>query len=110
RKAIGMFQKLNIPILGVVENMSYFACPHCNERTEIFGRGGGAEISKDLKVPLLGDVPIDIRVRSGGDEGAPVVVAAPDSPPAKPCSGFASKVAARVSMQAMRTRRIVESD
>ena len=110
RKAIGMFQKLNIPILGVVENMSYFACPHCNERTEIFGRGGGAEISKDLKVPLLGDVPIDTRVRSGGDEGAPVVVAAPDSPAAVAFSDIASKVAAKISMQAMRTLRIIESD
>jgi ATP-binding protein involved in chromosome partitioning len=110
RKAIGMFQKLNIPILGVVENMSYFACPHCQERTEIFGRGGGAEISKDLKVPLLGDVPIDTRVRSGGDEGAPVVAAAPDSPAAQAFSAIASKVAAKVSMQAMRTLRIIESD
>jgi ATP-binding protein involved in chromosome partitioning len=94
----------------VVENMSYFACPHCNERTEIFGRGGGAEIAKDLKIALLGDVPIDTRVRSGGDEGTPVVVAAPDSPAAQAFSAIASKVAARISMQAMRTLRIIESD
>ena len=110
RKAIAMFQKLNIPILGVVENMSDFACPHCSERTEIFGRGGGAEIANDLKVALLGDVPIDTRVRSGGDEGTPVVVAAPDSPAALAFSAIASKVAARISMQAMRTLRIIESD
>ena len=93
RKAIMMFQKLNIPVLGVVENMSYFACPHCNERTEIFGKGGGASIANDLKIPLLGDVPIDTRVRSGGDEGLPVVVAAPDSPAALAFSEIASKVA-----------------
>ena len=110
RKAVMMFQKLNIPILGVVENMSYFACPHCSERTEIFGKGGGAELAKDLKLSLLGDVPIDTRVRSGGDEGTPVVVAAPDSPAAVAFSAIASKVAAKVSMQAMRTLRIVESD
>ena len=110
RKAIAMFQKLNIPILGVVENMSTFACPHCSERTEIFGRGGGAEIANDLKITLLGDVPIDTRVRIGGDEGTPVVVAAPDSPAAQAFSAIASKVAARISMQAMRTLRIIESD
>jgi ATP-binding protein involved in chromosome partitioning len=105
-----MFQKLNIPILGVVENMSYFVCPKCDERHEIFGKGGGEELSKDLKIALLGEVPIDMRVRSGGDEGVPVVVAAPDSPAALALSAIASKVAARVSMQAMRTLRIIESD
>jgi ATP-binding protein involved in chromosome partitioning len=110
RKAIAMFQKLNIPILGVVENMSYFACPHCSERTEIFGAGGGQSLVKDLKLNFLGDVPIDTRVRSGGDEGTPVVVAAPESPAAIAFSTIASKVAARISMQAMRTLRIVESD
>ena len=110
RKAIAMFQKLNIPVLGVVENMSYFACPHCSERTEIFGKGGGSSIATDMKIPLLGDVPIDTRIRSGGDEGVPVVVAAPDSPAAQAFSAIASKVAAQISMQAMRTLRIIESD
>ena len=110
RKAIAMFQKLNIPVLGVVENMSYFACPHCSERTEIFGKGGGSSIATDMKIPLLGDVPIDTRIRSGGDEGVPVVVAAPDSPAAQAFSTIASKVAAQISMQAMRTLRIIESD
>lgn len=110
RKAVSMFQKLNIPILGVIENMSYFSCPHCSERTEIFGKGGGAELANDLKITLLGEVPIDTRVRSGGDEGAPVVVAAPESPAAVAFSNIASRVAARVSMQAMRTLRIVEAD
>ena len=110
RKAIAMFQKLNIPVLGVIENMSYFACPHCSERTEIFGKGGGSSIATEMKIPLLGDVPIDTRVRSGGDEGLPVVVAAPESPAAIAFSAIASKVAARISMQAMRTLRIIESD
>ncbi|MEO5763548.1 MAG: P-loop NTPase, partial [Vicinamibacteria bacterium] len=97
-------------ILGVVENMSYFICPNCTERHEIFGKGGGAEIARDLKVPLLGDIPIDMRVRSGGDEGTPVVVAAPESPAAQALTTIASKVAARISMQAMKTLRIIESD
>ena len=110
RKAVMMFQKLNIPILGVVENMSYFNCTKCDERHEIFGSGGGESLAKDLKIPLLGGIPIDMRVRSGGDEGAPVVVAAPDSPAAAAFSTVASKVAARISMQAMRTLRIIESD
>ena len=78
RKAVAMFRQLNIPILGVVENMSYFVCGHCDERTEIFGHGGGARMAEDMGIPFLGEVPIDTRVRSGGDEGTPIVAAAPD--------------------------------
>jgi ATP-binding protein involved in chromosome partitioning len=110
RKAVMMFQKLNIPILGVVENMSYFVCPKCDEKHEIFGSGGGETLAKDLKIPMLGSIPMDTRVRSGGDEGKPVVVAAPDSPATAALTVIASKVAARISMQAMRTLRIIESD
>ena len=80
RKAVAMFRQLNIPVLGVVENMSYFVCGHCQERTEIFGHGGGATMAEDMEIPFLGEVPIDTRVRSGGDEGAPIVGAAPDAP------------------------------
>ena len=83
RKAVAMFRQLNIPILGVVENMSYFVCGHCDERTEIFGHGGGARMAEDLGIPFLGEVPIDTRVRSGGDEGTPIVAAAPESPAAQ---------------------------
>jgi len=109
RKAVGMFRQLNIPVLGVVENMSYFACPHCGERTEIFGHGGGKTMAEDLKIPLLGEVPIDVRVRSGGDEGQPVVVAAPDSPAAQAFRDVAGKVAAQISIQAMRVLRVVQT-
>ena len=80
RKAVGMFRQLNIPILGVMENMSGFVCGHCGERTEIFGQGGGERLATDMGIPFLGDVPIDARVRSGGDEGKPILIAAPDSP------------------------------
>jgi len=109
RKAVGMFRQLNIPLLGVVENMSYFACPHCGEHTDIFGHGGGKAMADDLKIPLLGEVPIDVRVRSGGDEGQPVVAAAPDSAAAQAFRDVAGKVAAQISIQAMRVLRVIQT-
>lgn len=110
RKAVMMFRQLKIPVLGVIENMSYFACPHCDERTEIFGDGGGKAIADEMQIPLLGEVPIDTRVRSGGDTGIPVVVAAPESAAAQAFTKISSRVAAQISMQSMKTLRIVESD
>ena len=83
-KAVGMFRQLNIPVLGVIENMSYFVCGHCEERTEIFGNGGGRKMAEEMQIPFLGEVPIDTRVRSGGDEGLPIVAAAPDARPRRP--------------------------
>jgi ATP-binding protein involved in chromosome partitioning len=109
RKAVGMFRQLNIPLLGVVENMSYFVCGHCNEKTEIFGRGGGQQIATDMAIPFLGQVPIDTRVREGGDEGRPIVVAAPDSPAALAFQEVAGKVAAQISIQAMRVLRVIQT-
>jgi ATP-binding protein involved in chromosome partitioning len=109
RKAVGMFRQLNIPILGVVENMSYFECGHCQERTEIFGHGGGQRMAEDLKIPFLGGVPIDTRVRSGGDEGKPIVVTTPEAPAAQAFIEIAGKVAAQISMQAMRVLRVVQT-
>jgi ATP-binding protein involved in chromosome partitioning len=109
RKAVAMFRQLNIPVLGVVENMSYFVCGHCQERTEIFGHGGGARMAEDLKIPFLGEVPIDTRVRSGGDEGKPIVAAAPDAPAAQAFLAIAGKVAAQISIQAMRVLRVVQT-
>jgi ATP-binding protein involved in chromosome partitioning len=109
RKAVAMFRQLNIPLLGAIENMSYFACPHCGERTEIFGHGGGQAMAAELKIPFLGEVPIDTRVRSGGDQGRPVVVEAPDSPAALAFREVAGKVAAQISVQAMRVLRVVQT-
>jgi ATP-binding protein involved in chromosome partitioning len=109
RKAVGMFRQLNIPVLGVIENMSTFVCPHCSEATEIFGSGGGAQMSRDLDIPFLGDVPIDTRVRSGGDEGRPIVSAAPDAPAAKAFIGLSSKVAAQISIQNTRVLKVVQA-
>lgn len=109
RKAVAMFRQLNIPVLGVIENMSWFECPHCHERTEIFGRGGGQKMATDLMIPFLGAVPIDTRVREGGDDGQPIVVAAPDAPAARAFIDLAGKVAAQVSIQAMRTLRVIQT-
>jgi ATP-binding protein involved in chromosome partitioning len=79
RKASSMFQKVNVPVLGLVENMSYFQCPSDNQRYDIFGTGGGAREAERLKVPLLGQIPIDIPTRESGDRGCPVVLAEPKS-------------------------------
>src|SRR5258708_1247706 len=76
-KAISMFKKVEVPILGIVENMSYYVCPSCGHHDDIFARGGGRQLAETLKVPLFGEVPIDARVRYGGDTGRPIVVGAP---------------------------------
>ncbi|MCM2254047.1 MAG: iron-sulfur cluster carrier protein ApbC [Vicinamibacteria bacterium] len=111
RKAVGMFRQLNIPVLGVVENMSYFLCGHCNERTDIFGTGGGRKMAEDMNLNFLGEVPIDTRVREGGDEGRPIVIAAPDAPAAKAFDEIAGRIAQRVAIQAMRIPlKIVQAD
>jgi ATP-binding protein involved in chromosome partitioning len=98
RKAIRMFQTVQVPILGVVENMAWFTPPGSKERYEIFGRGGGARIEREFGVPLLGQVPIEIPVREGGDSGQPVVLAHPDSEVAKALQAIAGQVAARISI------------
>jgi ATP-binding protein involved in chromosome partitioning len=73
RKAATMFEKVNVPVLGLVENMSYFISPSDNKRYDIFGAGGGEREAKRLRVPLLGQIPIDIATREGGDRGIPIV-------------------------------------
>ena len=98
RKGLEMFKKVNVPLLGIVENMSYFVCPHCSKTTEIFSRGGGEKAAEKLDVPFLGAVPIDPAIRQGGDEGRPIVIANPDSPQAKAFVAIAGKVAQQVSI------------
>jgi len=97
RKAVAMFKKLNVPILGIVENMSDFVCPHCGERTPIFGEGGGQKIAREAGVPLLAQIPIDPETRKGGDEGEPILVRRPDSAQAAAFRKLAAAVADRVS-------------
>jgi len=83
RKGLAMFEKLNVPILGIVENMSYFIAPN-GDRVEIFGHGGGKAEAERKNVPFLGEIPIFIKIREGGDAGRPVVVSDPKSSPAEP--------------------------
>ncbi len=96
RKGIDMFKHLKVPILGVVENMSYYVCPH-GERVNIFGEGGGQRLADEYKVPLLGQIPLDPETRRGGDEGLPILVLAPDSVQAEAFRTVAGAAAARIS-------------
>ncbi|MBT7646950.1 MAG: Mrp/NBP35 family ATP-binding protein, partial [Rhodospirillaceae bacterium] len=79
RKGLNMFRKVDVPILGIIENMSYFICPHCNERTDVFSHGGARDEATKLDVPFLGEIPLDIRIRETSDGGHPIVVAEPES-------------------------------
>jgi ATP-binding protein involved in chromosome partitioning len=101
KKGVAMFEKLNVPIVGVIENMSYCACPHCGEITEIFGHGGGQQVSDKYDIPLLGRVPLDVRIRAGGDQGRPVVLGEPESPLAKAFHDAAEQTASRISILAL---------
>jgi ATP-binding protein involved in chromosome partitioning len=93
-KGLEMYRTVNAPVLGIIENMSYFVCPHCGERTEIFAHGGGREISERLHVPFLGEIPLDPDVRKVGDEGRPIVQSDPDSPVAKAFLAIAGSIRA----------------
>jgi ATP-binding protein involved in chromosome partitioning len=97
-KGIMMFRKLEVPVLGVVENMSYFLCPHCGERTDIFAHGGAQKMAEKYKAPFLGEIPLDVAIRVGGDSGMPVTVSHPDSAYALPFKKLAQTVAAQVSV------------
>jgi ATP-binding protein involved in chromosome partitioning len=96
RKGLVMFQKVNVPLLGIIENMSYFVCGKCGERTEIFSYGGGERAAEKLGIPFLGRIPIDPAIRAGGDTGMPIVVANPTSPQAKAFMEIASGLMARL--------------
>jgi ATP-binding protein involved in chromosome partitioning len=83
RRGVKMFERVNTRVLGIVENMSGFLCPHCGEPVDVFGSGGGERLAAEMKLPFLGRVPLDPAVRKAGDEGRPTVVAAPESPAGK---------------------------
>jgi ATP-binding protein involved in chromosome partitioning len=99
-KALAMFRRLGVPILGVVENMSFFVCPKCGEKTYVFSTGGGRRIAAQMDVDFLGEIPLDVAVREQSDLGTPVVASLPDSPQAKVFTEFAFKVAGMVSIVA----------
>ena len=101
RRAIKMFAEVKVPILGIVENMSYFECPHCKEKTEIFSSGGGEKTGKRYEVPLLGKIPLDPLIRAGGDEGKPVVEVEPEGEHSEAFKSIAGQVATKLSILAL---------
>jgi ATP-binding protein involved in chromosome partitioning len=98
RRAVKMYEKLNAPVLGLIENMSHFVCPGCGREADLFGRGGGEQLASDMSVPFLGRIPLYEPVRSGGDAGVPIVIGEPESAPARAIVAAAERVAARISI------------
>jgi ATP-binding protein involved in chromosome partitioning len=96
RKAFHMFEQVHIPVIGIVENMSYFVCSECSTKHHIFGSGGGAELARRFNTTLLGEIPMSTAVREGGDTGVPIVVSAPDSPQGQAFKKIASNVVAQL--------------
>ena len=99
-KALAMFRRMSVPVMGIVENMSAFVCPHCGEATEIFGRGGGERFAQRNELEYFGGIPLDIKVRQGGDAGVPAVAQRESGPAAEVMRSFARIVAARMSVRA----------
>jgi ATP-binding protein involved in chromosome partitioning len=107
RRALRMFETVAVPVLGVVENMSYFIAPDTGVRYNIFGEGGGQKLAEQYGVPFLGAVPLGLEVREGGDKGVPVVVSQPESPQADAFRKVAEEVARQVSIEAMKPELVV---
>jgi ATP-binding protein involved in chromosome partitioning len=111
RKAIEMFRQVNVDILGIVENMSFFNCPHCQGRIDVFGFGEGRRIAEAYGVPLLGEIEIDPRIRIGGDTGKPVALLGENAPEARSIYAMARAVAARLEEKPAAARgSVVEID
>ncbi len=106
RKAIAMFQKTQVPILGLVENMSHFLCPKCGERSEIFSHGGAQKEAAKFHIPFLGEIPLKLAIREGGDKGAPVVLNAPQSPEADAFRHVAGEAARQISIRAFEKKPV----
>ncbi len=104
-KAIGMFEKLNVPILGVVENMSHFVCTNCNEKHRIFGDGGAKKISEKFDIPFLGEIPLNSGIMSGSDLGRPIMITGPDSPGGAAFRSAARNIAAQCSILAAKLQQ-----
>ncbi|MEN9798862.1 MAG: ATP-binding Mrp/Nbp35 family protein [Pseudomonadota bacterium] len=103
-RAKQMFDKVNIPVLGVVENMSQFICPHCGKGTHVFSHGGGRKAAEQFGVPFLGEIPLELKVREAGDAGTPVVASHPDSTEAQAFLTMARNIAGRISAENLRVR------
>jgi len=98
RRAVAMYEKLNIPTLGIIENMSYYVCPGCEQEADLFGKGGGVQIAEELNVPFLGQIPLCTPIRVGGDTGAPIVSVEPDSPGGQAFSQAAERTVDQLSI------------
>jgi len=98
RRAMAMYKKLNIPTIGIIENMSYFVCPSCSHEADIFGHGGGEKLAADLGVPFLGRVPIYQPIREGSDTGVPLLISEPESAAGRALMSAAERTAAQVSI------------
>lgn len=109
RRAVKMFEQVNVPVLGVIENMSYFIAPDTGNRYDIFGKGGGQKLADEYNLNFLGEVPLGMEVREGGDKGVPVVVSAPGSPQAAAFRKVAEEVARQVSIEAMKPELVITS-
>jgi ATP-binding protein involved in chromosome partitioning len=97
-----MFEKVGVPVLGIVENMSYFHCPHCGERTDIFSSGGGQRLATELGLPLLASIPLQERVQELCEAGMPVVLAEPETAVARAFAGLAAEVLERTANTSVR--------
>ena len=109
-KAVGMFEKLNVPLLGVVENMSHFICPNCDEKHYIFGEGGAKKISEQFNMPFLGEIPLNSGIMSGSDSGKPIMITDPESPGAVAFRKSAKNIAAQCSIQAAKLQEEMASE
>ena len=98
-RSFGMFEQLNVPVLGVVENMSYFVAPDTGARYDIFGQGGGQSMADEMGAPYLGQIPLEPAVREGGDAGVPIVKGDPSSAAAEAIRGLARTIASTISVQ-----------
>jgi ATP-binding protein involved in chromosome partitioning len=109
-KAIGMFNKLNVPIVGVIENMSYLLCPHCNEQIYLFGKGGGKKISEDFGIPYIGEIPLHPGIRESSDLGKPTVISEPKSVQSQAFTKAAKLIAGRISVLATEIKAHEQSE
>lgn len=107
RKGLNMFRKVDVPVLGIIENMSYYLCPKCGDRAHIFGHGGARDTAQRLGVDFLGEIPLDLAIRETSDQGRPIVVSDPDTPQAKTFNDIAAKIADKIGNAAPAAPRII---
>jgi ATP-binding protein involved in chromosome partitioning len=107
RRAVRMYQKLNVPTLGLIENMSHFVCPSCRHESDIFGKGGGEALATELGVPFLGRIPLYEPIRIGGDVGVPITIGEKTSPAAEAFRTAANRLAAQLSIASFGKKSLI---